>query len=70
MRTYTTKSGDMFDSIAYSQLGSTAYMDQLIYANPQHRETYIFPSGVVLTIPEVAQPVNESLPPWKRKVTP
>ncbi len=67
MATYTTKSGDMWDSIAYTQLGSTSYTDLLINANLQHRETYLFPSGVVLTLPEIKQKVNSLLPPWKRE---
>ena len=30
MRTYTTVQGDMWDSIAYTQLGSVDYTDKLI----------------------------------------
>ena len=67
MPTYTTKSGDMWDLIAYKQLGSSSYTDLLINANLQYRETYLFPSGVVLTLPEIQKPVNSPLPPWKRK---
>lgn len=43
MATYTTKSGDMWDSIAYKQLGSMSYADRLINANLQHKDTYLFP---------------------------
>lgn len=67
MATYTTKSGDMWDSIAYRQLGSTAYTDRLIDANLEHRDIYLFPSGIVLVLPEIERPVNSLLPPWKRK---
>lgn len=67
MATYTTKNGDMWDSIAYAQLGSTSYTDLLINANLQHKDTYLFPSGVVLVLPEVEKPINSLLPPWKRK---
>ena len=49
-KTYTTVQGDMWDSIAYAQLGSTAYTDQLIMAN----------------LPEVEEPVSGTLPPWKQ----
>ena len=65
-KTYTTKSGDQWDSIAYRELGSTAYTDQLMAANLQYREYFVFPSGIVLTLPEVKTPVNENLPPWKQ----
>ena len=66
MRTYTTTQGDMWDSIAYTQLGSTSYTDQLINANPRHRDCYIFPAGVVLTLPEPVAPASDGLPPWKQ----
>lgn len=67
MASYTTISGDMWDSIAYEQLGSSAYMDRLISANLQYREIYIFPAGIVLTLPEIEAPANSNLPPWKRR---
>ena len=44
-----------------------SYADRLINANLQHKDTYLFPSGVVLTLPEIQKPVNSLLPPWKRK---
>lgn len=69
MDTYTTKSGDMWDSIAYEQLGSTGHTARLINANLSHRDTYIFPSGVVLNLPEIEQKINGLLPPWKRSAT-
>ena len=65
-KTYTTVQGDMWDSIAYAQLGSTAYTDQLIMANLQYRESYTFPAGVILVLPEVEEPVSGTLPPWKQ----
>lgn len=64
---YTTKAGDMWDDIAYKQLGSVNYTDRLINLNRQYRGYYIFPSGVVLALPEREQKINSSLPPWKRK---
>lgn len=66
MRTYVTKSGDMWDLIAYQQLGSTSYTGLLINANLEHRDIYLFPSGVVLKLPEIETPINSLLPPWKR----
>ena len=67
MRTYTTVQGDMWDSIAYTQLGDEAYTDRLMNLNQQYRNIYIFPSGIVLTLPERETKINSSLPPWKRK---
>ena len=65
-KTYTTVQGDMWDSIAYAQLGDVAHTDKLMNANLRYREIYIFPAGIVLTIPEVKESVSSSLPPWKK----
>ena len=64
--TYTTVQGDMWDMIAYRQLGSEMYMGDLIEANKKYREIVVFPAGIPLTIPDVVAPVSTSLPPWKR----
>lgn len=66
MRTYTTTQGDMWDSIAFQQMGSVDYTDQLMNANQQYREYYTFPAGIVLTIPDAVESVSSSLPPWKQ----
>jgi len=67
---YTTVQGDMWDSIAYQQLGDVRYVDILINANIQHKDIYIFSAGVELTIPEIETVVSGSnLPPWKRVMT-
>lgn len=67
-KTYTTVQGDMWDSIAYSQLGDIAYTDQLMNLNQQYREYYTFPAGIVLILPEVSDSISQTLPPWKRVV--
>lgn len=66
-KAYITTQGDMWDLIAYTQMGNEKYMHLLIEANPQYRETVIFSANVTLTIPDVpaAQTVS-NLPPWKR----
>ena len=66
MRTYTTTQGDMWDSIAFQQMGSVDYTDQLMNANQQYREYYTFPAGIVLTIADAVEAVSSSLPPWKQ----
>lgn len=67
MKTYTTVQGDMWDSIAYTQLGSVNHTDKLMNANLKYREYYTFPAGIVLTLPDVTEStVSDSLPPWKR----
>lgn len=66
MKTYTTVQGDMWDSIAYAQLGDVAHTDKLINANLQYREFYTFPAGIVLVLPEIRNMVSSALPPWKK----
>ena len=66
-KTYTTIQGDLWDSIAYHQLGSVHYTDKLLKLNQQYREIYIFPAGIVLQLPEPEKTINHTLPPWKRR---
>ncbi len=68
-KTYTTIQGDMWDSIAYRQLGSVAYTDLLMRQNLQYHDVYLFPAGIVLELPEVDTATDSegnTLPPWKR----
>jgi phage tail protein X len=67
--TYTTVSGDTWDIVAYKAYGNEMYMDTIIKANIEYKDTYIFPAGVVLTLPEIELTASESLPPWKQGVT-
>lgn len=65
-KTYTTISGDMWDKIAYEQMGSVLHMDKLIKANVKYAALVVFRAGIVLSIPETEIRVNMELPPWKR----
>ena len=65
---YITISGDTWDIVAYKVYGNEMYMDMLIKANIEHKDTYIFPAGVELTLPEIDLEVSETLPPWKQGV--
>lgn len=67
-KTYTTISGDMWDQIAYKQMGSVLYTDKLMKANAEYAAIVVFRAGVVLTIPEVEDRQNTELPPWKRGI--
>lgn len=65
--TYITKQGDMWDSIAHSELGDVKHTDTLMEANTKHIDTFIFSAGVKLELPDVSEAVTETdLPPWKR----
>lgn len=63
---YTTIQGDMWDSIAYAQLGDVTHTDKLMRLNPAHLGYFIFPAGVTLTLPDVSAEPTSSLPPWKQ----
>lgn len=68
MKTYTTKQGDMWDSISYAVYGSTAYTGKLMKANLEHSTTFIFPANIVLNVPEVEKVNTDKafIPPWRR----
>lgn len=67
MKKYTTVQGDMWDVIAYKQLGDTRYTDALLAANPQYRNIFIFSAGIELVLPDVEKKRTVAdLPPWKR----
>lgn len=64
--TYTTKSGDTWDSIAFELFGDCRYVEDLINSNREYITTFIFSAGVNLKIPTIDKKVSKSLPPWKR----
>ena len=64
-RAYTTRQGDMRDSIAFSQLGGISQTDRLMNINQQYLEYYIFPAGIELELPDVDPAASIVLPPWK-----
>lgn len=66
MATYQTVQGDMWDSIAYSQLGSTSHTPALMAMNAEHLKYYTFPSGITLQLPTVDENVALEVPPWKQ----
>ena len=72
-KTYTSKQGDTFDIIAKLQLGDEHYMSLLIEVNYPYRDIVIFPAGIALTVPDIPQTAEQSLPenlpPWRRQQT-
>lgn len=62
--TYQTISGDSWDLISCKVLGSERYAPDLIEANLDYVDVFIFDAGIELTIPQV-QSVKQSLLPWK-----
>lgn len=64
--TYTTKSGDTWDGIAYELFKDCRYTENLINANREYITTFIFSAGVKLKVPEIEKLKTKNLPPWKR----
>jgi phage tail protein X len=63
---YTTRSGDTWDAIAFRALGSELFMDLMLDANPEHNYVARFDEGVVLKVPDLPEPERPaSLPPWR-----
>ena len=64
--TYTTVQGDMWDTIAFTQLGDAAYTDKLMQLNSQYLDYLTFPAGVTLKLPDPVANPSSTLPPWKQ----
>lgn len=64
---YTTIQGDMWDAIAYRLWGNEKLMHKLLELNPEHRNIVVFPSGVLLAVPELDVELTRQAvdPPWK-----
>lgn len=64
--TYITKTGDVWDKIAFDVMGSSRYTPILMRANTAHIRVSVFPKGVVLSVPDIPQTENESAAPWRK----
>ncbi|MBR4153366.1 MAG: tail protein X [Selenomonadaceae bacterium] len=66
--TYTTCAGDQWDLISYKVYGTEKYVVELLRANPDYSDVFIFGANEEIKIPDIA-PENKTskLPPWKRK---
>lgn len=62
---YTTKEGETWASIAWSQYKSMAYIQTLIEANPQVPIDLILPVGTKLVIPIIEVSTTIESPAWK-----
>jgi len=65
MDTYTTKSGDMFDLVAFQKYGDCKYTEKVLNANRDKLKNFIFSAGAELNIPDISADKINSLPPWK-----
>jgi hypothetical protein len=57
----------MWDGIAYRLWGNEKLFHKLLAANPAHRNTVVFPAGVVLAVPALTTELTTKAvdPPWK-----
>lgn len=62
---YTTISGDTWDSIAKKAYGAERYADYLMQQNPTKINVFRFDAGVVLATPALPEEKSGFLPPWK-----
>lgn len=66
-RIYVTVSGDAWDMIAKKVYGSEKGIGVLMAANLPLLDTFLFPAGVQIIVPEWedAAATAETLPPWR-----
>ena len=63
---YVTQMGDTWDSIAYNRLGSCRYTQDLINANREYIDIFIFSAGTELELPEIEKKSTVKVPAWKK----
>lgn len=62
--TYTTIAGDTFDLIAYKLYGEEERADELMEANPDLLDYFVFPAGIEVTAPDIVSDTTVPMPPW------
>lgn len=63
--TYTTKSGDQWDTIAKAVYGKEGCADFLMKQNLPLLDVFSFDAGTVLNTPALPEELDGSLPPWR-----
>lgn len=64
--TYTTQSGDQWDSIAKTVYGNESAADWLMQNNYPLLDIYQFGAGTILRTPVLPAGRDGSLPPWRQ----
>lgn len=65
MKTYITKSGELWDEIAFKIWKDCKYVEDLMNENPDKLNYSIFPAGVKLKVPEINKNTETNLPAWR-----
>lgn len=64
MSNYTTIQGDTWDMIAKKVYDDESYTSLLMEANPQLLDYFVFPEGIVITVPEKPEETDD-MPEWR-----
>lgn len=64
MSNYTTIQGDTWDMIAKKVYDDEAYTSLLMEANPKLLDYFVFPEGIVVTVPEKPEETI-NMPEWR-----
>ena len=64
MSNYTTIQGDTWDMIAKKVYDDEAYTSLLMEVNPKLLDYFVFPEGIVVTVPEKPEETGD-LPEWR-----
>lgn len=65
--TIQTRAGQCWDEVAFEYLGDCKYVAELMEANTDKLNYFIFPAGVELTLPEIEKKATTKslqLPSW------
>lgn len=62
---YTTIQGDTWDMIAKKVYGNEMRADYLMSNNVRLLDIVIFPSGIIINVPELPKELDGDLPPWR-----
>ena len=63
---YKTVQGDMFDYIAFKEMGDCLHTQNLLRANRDKLYNFDFNAGVDINIPTVTNTQDINLPPWRK----
>lgn len=64
--TYRPNRGETWDLVAFHEMGSEYYMQDLMDANPKYHGVSIFDGTETLDIPYVGEEQSEYQAPWRR----
>ena len=64
--TYRPNRGETWDLIAFHEMGSEYYMQDLMDANPKYHGISIFDGTETLDIPYVGEEKSKYQAPWRR----